>query len=363
MPSILFVTLHRPDRSPSQRFRFEQYISFLKGKGWDCEHSYLLTKSDDAYFYKQGHYLKKFAFVLRAAGKRLKEVGASSKKYDIVFIQRECFMLGTTYFESKFSKRSKIVFDFDDAIWMHQKGEIRSGNKNLSFLKKPSKTADLIKLSDLVFAGNQYLADYAKGYNQNIKIVPTTIDTDEYNPKKVTYQKSDKVCVGWSGSVTTIPHFKHAVPALLRIQEKYKDRVCFKVVGDGNYVNKELNIQGLPWRKDTELADLCGIDIGLMPLPDEEWTKGKCGLKGLQYMALEIPTIMSPVGVNTEIVEHGKNGMLASSIDEWVESISALIEDKELRERIGRAGRQTVVDKYSVEANKGLYLNYLNSLL
>lgn len=356
--SIRFVTLHRPDRSPSQRFRFEQYISFLEDNGFQCEFSFLLNESDDKKFYRPKKYIWKFWFLLKSLFKRFKEV-KSNKQPDIVFVQRECFMLGTTYFERQFSKKSKLVFDFDDSIWLQN---VSNANKKLVFLKNAGKTAELIKISDLIFAGNQYLSNYASQFNTNIKIVPTTIDTHEYKRLEV-HNSKDRICIGWSGSITTIQHFEIAIPFLKIIKDNFGDKVYFKVIGDENYTNSELNIQGVKWNKETELIDLSEIDIGIMPLPDDEWAKGKCGLKGLQYMALEIATIMSPVGVNTEIIENGVNGFLANSIEEWINVITQLIESKNLRKTIGENGRKTVIDHYSVESTKNLYLEAIKDLI
>lgn len=358
MYKVLFVTLHRPDRSPSQRFRFEQYLTILKENGFEWEWSYLISAEDDKVFYKPGKYFAKMRILLRSILKRWREV-RSKKQYDIVLVQREGFMLGSTYFEKRFSKKSKMIFDFDDSIWMQNVSE---ANRRFAFLKNPDKTADLIRMSALIFAGNEYLASYARQYNSSVQIVPTTIDTDEYQRAAVE-RKDDTVCIGWSGSVTTIQHFEFALPILERIQEKYRDRVRFKVIGDANYTYPALDIYGIGWKKETELLDLSEIDIGLMPLPDDEWAQGKCGLKGLQYMALGIATIMSPVGVNATIIEHGKNGFLASDIDEWVEVLSRLIDSQELREKIGQNGRQTVVDHYSVKANTEKYLTAFKSLV
>ncbi|MCP4438038.1 MAG: glycosyltransferase family 4 protein [Aureispira sp.] len=354
---ILFLGIHRKDRSPSQRFRFEQYLDYLEENGFQCEFSNIIRAEDDKVFYGAGNFFGKLGILMRSISKRWKE-SARAKDYDIVFVQRECFMLGTTFFEKRFAKKTKLVFDFDDSIWLQV---VSANNKSVGFLKDADKTAKLIEMSDMVFAGNPYLANYASKYNKNVKIVPTTIDTEEY--VRVPQEPRDRVCVGWSGSFTTIEHFEHCLPALAKLKEKYGDKVYFKVIGDGNYKHEELGIQGIPWTKKDELKELSEIEIGLMPLPNDEWTNGKCGLKGLQYMALDIPTIMSPVGVNTEIIQDGENGLLADGVDEWVEKISMLIDNPELRETMGKKGRKTVVDQYSVISERDNYVKHFNELL
>lgn len=279
--------------------------------------------------------------------------------YDIVFVFREALMTRSTYFERKFAaSKAKIIFDFDDAIWLTN---VSNANRRWKWMKNPNKTSKLIALADLVFAGNEFLASYARPHNPNVQIIPTTIDTEEYRHLDV--PRDTKVCIGWSGSITTIRHFEFALPFLLRIKELFGDRVTFRVIGDANYRNDELGIEGMPWQKGTEIADLSRIDIGIMPLPNDEWAKGKCGLKGLQYMALGIPTIMSPVGVNTEIIEHGVNGALAETEEEWVAELSRLIEDADLRQRVGAAARNTVEERYSVKANEHKYLLAFQQLL
>jgi len=357
MKKVLFIVNNRKDRSPGQRFRFEQYLSYLEENGFQCDFSPLLNERDDKLFYSPGNYFHKVRILLKSYFIRYKNLRESSN-YDIIFVFREALYTRSIFFEKKFAKRAKVIFDFDDSIWLQN---VSDANKRFAFLKNAAKTKDIIELSHLIFAGNEYLADYAKKYNSNIAIIPTTIDTEEYVAKSVK-KDPNVVTIGWSGSVTTIQHFSFAIPALKIIKQKYGESVAFKVIGDGNYINTELNIQGLPWAKTTELDDLSSFDIGIMPLPDDEWAKGKCGLKGLQYMALEIPTIMSPVGVNSEIIQQGENGYLASHVDEWVQTLSLLIDSKNHREEVGRNGRKTVVDKYSVESNKEKYLNAFHSL-
>jgi glycosyltransferase involved in cell wall biosynthesis len=359
MPAILFIAAHRPDRSPSQRFRFEQYLGFLKEHGFDHEFSYLISPADDKAFYGPGNLTRKLWILLKSFRKRLKDV-SRAKQFDIVFIQREAFMTGSTFFEKQLRKSgAKLVFDFDDAIWLLDTSE---GNKRFEWLKDGAKTGRIISMCDMVFAGNAYLADYARQFNSNVKIVPTTIDTNEYVRMNVP-RADNAVCIGWSGSITTIKHFEYALPFLRRIKQKYGERIKIKVIGDAAYENAELGIKGIGWSKKDEVEQLSSFDIGIMPLPDDEWAKGKCGLKGLQYMALDIPTIMSPVGVNSEIIRDGVNGFLASAEDEWVEKLSGLIESEELRRRVGKAARSTVEEKYSVTSQQENYLRYLSGLL
>lgn len=354
---ILFVAAHRRDRSPSQRFRFEQYLEYLSSKGWDVSFSYLLNQQADQVIYRPGNYFAKARIFIQALLKRYKDLRIA-KEMDIVFVQREAMMIGSTYFEKSFSRISRLVFDFDDSIWLP---DFNPHQGILNKLKNPSKTAKIIKLCDLIIAGNEYLASYARKYNDNVIIIPTTIDTDEYQRVNIK-GKDQKICIGWSGSFSTIKHFETVIPALEAIKRKYGDQITFKVIGDGDYENKNLEISGIPWQKEIEIEELSEIDIGLMPLPDDEWSKGKCALKGLQYMALEIPAIMSPVGVNNDIIQEGKNGFLAKNIDEWIDRISLLIENPDLRLKLGKAGRTTVVEQYSVQANKEKYLAAFSDL-
>jgi glycosyltransferase involved in cell wall biosynthesis len=351
MPKILFLTLHRKNRSPGQRFRHEQYLQYLEENGFEITYSNILSIKQDKVFYGSGNVIGKIIVGLSATLKRLKDV-FSANKYDYIFIYRDAFFFGI-FFEWLFKQsRAKLIFDFDDSIWLQDE------NPNQSIfqkLKNPAKTGTIISYCDHVITGNEYLKSYAQKFNSNISIIPTTIDLNEYS-KIISNKTKTGICIGWSGSFSTIKHFESALEPLSMVKEKYGDKVYFKVIGDGNYHNSQLSIQGLPWKGATEVEDLCEIDIGIMPLPDDNWSKGKCGLKGLQYMALEIPTIMSPVGVNSDIIQEGENGFLASTTEEWLEKLSLLIENEELRKKVGKAGRETVEKDFSVKANKEKWL-------
>jgi glycosyltransferase involved in cell wall biosynthesis len=358
-------------RSPGQRFRFEQYLDYLKQNGYEFEISNFLNERDDRLFYSKGNYLHKFRILLQSIYGRLKDIRRASD-YGIVFIYRDAIMIRSTFFERQFHKsKAKVIFDFDDALWLT---EVSEGNANLGWLKSPAKTKDIIRLSDMVFAGNAYLADYARHFNNNVKIVPTTIDTDYFkhtsNPELRTQNSElktaagrQRVCIGWTGTSTTMKHLRLSLPVLKILKEKYGNKVYIKVISDVPFHHEGLEIQNCKWNRETEIEDLSWFDIGIMPLPEDEWSKGKCGFKGLQYMALEIPCVMSPVGVNKEIIQNGINGYLPKDDSEWLRILSMLIESKELRDNIGRQGRQTVIEHYSFHSQKQSYLNYFNELI
>ncbi len=359
MARILFIAAHRPNRSPSQRFRFESYFDFLQSNGYECKLKYIISEKTDRIFYHPKSLLRKSIIFLQCFLLRIWHVMISGG-YDIIFIQREAFMTGSIFFEQMFKKSgAKIIFDFDDAIWKH---DVSAANKKLGWLKRPGKTADIIALADVVIAGNSYLQNFAARYNSHIVIIPTTIDTEKYTPQK-RKSHTKKICIGWSGSITTIRHFEMAIPVLLQLKEKYADAIYFNVMGDEKYYHHDLNIKGKAWNSATEVDDLNEFDIGIMPLPDDEWTKGKCALKGLQYMALQIPTVMSPVGVNNEIIIQGENGYLCSTNEEWFAALSLLIDDTALRSKTGIAARHTVEQKFSIAAQENSYLDVFKRLI
>lgn len=295
--------------------------------------------------------------MLRSVWKRLKDL-RRARKMDIVFIQREALLLGSSFFEKRFYRSgARVIFDFDDSIWLL---DTSPGNKTWGWLKNPDKTKTNIAHAHTVIAGNAYLADYARQFNPRVEIIPTTIDTGFHIPMPE-LRHGHQVVIGWSGSISTIKHFEYALPFLRRLKEKYGDAIVIKVIGDANYRNEELQVVSKGWSAATEVRDLNTFDIGIMPLPDDEWAKGKCGLKGLSYMACGVPTVMSPVGVNKEIIEHGVNGYLAGTAEEWVKYLSELVDSRLLRQQFGNAGRDAVLKRYSVEANKERYLQVLKS--
>ncbi len=357
---ILFIGPHRPNRSPSQRFRMEQYFPYLTQQGFTCDYSWFIDEKDDEIMYSTGNRSAKFFLFVKAIGIRLRDV-LRANKYDLIFVQREAFMTGSVFFEKQFARScQKLIYDIDDAIWFHDTSE---GNNSLGWLKRPAKTVEIIQLATLVIAGNNYLADFAKQYNSRVVIIPTVIDTDIYKPKGTSKIPGSPLCIGWIGSISTVKHFRLLLSVFQKLKDRYEEKICIRLIGDKKTLIDEPWIEKVNWIADNEVHQLNQLDIGVMPLPADEWSKGKCGFKAIQYMSLEIPSVVSPVGVNTEIVQHGINGFLARSEEEWYRFLSMLIESKELRIKLGKAARKTIIARYSLQSQIPFLVDKLKALV
>jgi glycosyltransferase involved in cell wall biosynthesis len=354
--NVFFLFPYPLGESPSQRFRFEQYFKFLEKAGvtaykqsfWDIKTWQVL--------YKKGHIAQKVIGFLTGIVKRiylLLKIG----KADYVFIHREVMPVGPPVFEWIVAKifRKKIIYDFDDAIWL---SNTSAENRMVSFIKWHSKTELICKWSYRVSCGNNYLADFAKQFNQEVVFNPTTIDTEgHHNPAHYPQHSTEKITVGWTGSHSTLKYIDVVVPVLKQPEAKYGDDFQFIVIANKKPALSLSNLVFIPWKEKTEIEDLSKIDIGIMPLTDDIWAKGKCGFKALQYMALQIPAVVSPVGVNTEIIDSGINGFICSAENEWFDTIDKLIADKTLRQQIGVNARKKVIEHYSVLSNASTFLS------
>jgi glycosyltransferase involved in cell wall biosynthesis len=353
---VLAIVPSLRDTSPGQRFRLEQWEPILREKGVEITYSPFETEELRRILHQDGNTLQKIRTVIRNMNRRRSEV-RSFKDFDLVYVFREASLLGPAWFERSLARSGiPMVFDFDDAIFHAYRSP---SNGYLSYLKFPRKTGEICKLSTHVMAGNQYLADYAAQFNKNVTIVPTTIDTEKY--RVVEKKDSETVTIGWSGSFSTVQHLDTIRDVLQKLARQEKFRL--RVIGTSNYELSGVDIEPLEWKSETEIEDLQKIDIGLMPLPDEQWSKGKCGLKALQYMALGIPTVCSPVGVNSTIIQDGENGFLADGADEWIEKITRLIHSAELRKKLGMAGRKTVEESYSAKSQAPRVFEIFDRLL
>jgi glycosyltransferase involved in cell wall biosynthesis len=346
--SILFITPYPYGHAPSQRFRFEQYLTILS-QDYKIKQASFWTEESWLSLYKNTNFfIKIFNFISAFINRFLLLFNIS--KYDFIFIHRESTPIGPPLIEFLIAKvfKKKIIYDFDDAIWLHNVSE---KNKPVKYLKANWKVKYICKWAYKVSCGNSFLADYAKKYNSAVYIIPTTIDLDYHELKS---KKNKKITIGWTGTHSTMKHLELIVPVISKLEKQID--FSFLVISDKAPNFKLKSLEFIPWNKSTEIEDLNRIDIGIMPLYNSEWEKGKCGFKGLQYMALGIPTVMSSVGVNQEIVNQAKNGFLANNNNEWIDILTSLLESIRLREELGKAGKQTIEDRFSVKSNTNKYL-------
>ncbi len=340
---VLAVVPSIYDTSPGQRFRIEQWEPILRESGVEITYAPFETEELRSILYRGGKIFAKIGGVISSMNRRSGELN-SLNEFDLIYLFREAALLGPPWFERKIARTGQpIVFDFDDAVFFSYKSP---SNGYLSYLKFPGKTAEICRLSAHVLAGNEFLAEYARANNKNVTIIPTTIDTEKY---QFIERENDpnNLTIGWSGSFSTIQHLDTIRDVLQELAKTEKFRL--RVIGTPQYKIPGIDVEALLWRSETEIYDLRHIDIGLMPLPDDNWSKGKCGLKALQYMALGVPSICSPVGVNSTIIKDGENGFLAGNKAEWIEKIKVLIHEPELRRKLGPAGRETVEREYSAK--------------
>jgi len=352
---ILFLVPYPLGEAPSQRFRFEQYFGYLNDAGIRYSCQAFLTKKTWHILYKPRHYIQKIAGISWGFIRRL-GILFTIYQYDFVFIHREATPIGPPVIEWIIAKLigKKIIFDFDDAIWLPNTTQ---ENKIASALKFHSKTKYICTWAHKVSVGNQYLFDFAKIYNQSVVYNPTTVDT--LNQHVIdTYQKGNKITIGWTGTHSTLIYLYELVEVLQRLEEKHD--FYFMVIADKNPQLPLKSFVFREWSKKDEIALLNKIDIGVMPLKDDLWAKGKCGFKALQYMSLEIPTLASDIGVNTAIIEHSKNGFICRAYEDWYNYLELLINDTSLRLDIGKAARVTVEDLYSVKSNYKNFLGLFN---
>jgi glycosyltransferase involved in cell wall biosynthesis len=353
---ILFISPYPTGEAPSQRFRFEQYFKLLRSKGHTLETSPFLTIDAWNILYKEGYTFQKIWALIRGYGQRFLDL-LRMGGFDAVFIHREASPFGPPLFEWIVTKLlgKYTVYDFDDAIWIPNASET---NKQLTLMfKQFSKTADICRWSDVVSVGNSYLAGYAQRFNTNVVINPTTIDTDEYHNTIATHN-NHKFTIGWTGSHSTVQYLDEIFPVLKRLEEKYDFE--FHVICDTPPKFQLKSLKFVPWNKKTEIDDLLNFNVGLMPLPDDVWAKGKCGFKALQYMALGIPAIVSGVGVNAEIVDHGINGCVCNTPEEWYTSLEKIITDPFYLKKLSEKTRERIVSTYSTASNSANFLRLLN---
>lgn len=351
---VLFFVPY-PSEGPSNRFRVEQYLPYLQKEGIDYSLRPFINSRIYKILYRKGFLLRKFLFFIFFTMRRARDI-VDARKYDIVFVHREVYPIGSLIERLLKVFSRKIIYDFDDALFIPNAS---GSNRGIEIFKDVSKIQKIIKISDHVIAGNNFLRNYALRFNKPVSVIPTSIDTDRYKPA-ASKNSNAHLTLGWIGSSTTVKYLNMLSEAFNALFLKYHN---IRLVIVGGKWNKLIsaNISCKEWNLESEISYLQSFDIGIMPLSDDEWSKGKCAFKIIEYMSVGIPVVASAVGMNKEVIEDGGNGFLASSSEEWFRKISLLMDDAGLRITIGKAGRKTAEEKYSLKVNAPKFIAVLKS--
>jgi len=323
--SILFIT--KSKNAPSTRYRAIAYFNLLRSSGW--------------------HPLQ--IAVKKNPLARLRLLYSASKA-DVVVILRKTF--SGSFFHLLRLCSSRIVLDFDDAIFCRSNGTYSTTRWN--------RFTRVARGCQHIWAGNEYLAEVALRYNSATTILPTSLKPEKYAIKEI--KPNDTLDLVWIGSGSTRKYLETGLPMLEQLADIFP-HLRLKIIADFDLPSSRLHTVAVPWSVETESEALSSAHIGIAPMPNNSWTKGKCGLKILQYMAAGLPVVSSPAGVNGEIVKHGVTGFLAESPEEWQRAIAKIAQDPNLRQVMGRAGRKRVTDCYSISVTYQKMARALDILL
>jgi len=351
---ILLLSRYGP-LGASSRVRSCQYLPYLKAHGIDVTEAPLLDDDYVKSLYSGG--TKAFLPVLSAYFRRLGDI-FTSRYFDLVWIEKEIFPWMPALAELVLSKlKIPYVVDYDDAIFhrydMHHRHTVR-------FLLG-RKIDKVMRNASVVIVGNEYLADRSRQAGvRRVEYLPTVVDLEKYSG----YQsacRNNLITIGWIGTPVTQRYLQKIVHSLSEVCHRDCARVV--LIGAKNPKFQDVPVVIRSWSEETEVTDIQGFDVGIMPLPDSPWERGKCGYKLIQYMACGKPVVASPVGVNMEIVEHGVNGFLAGSTREWLEALTILIDNPGLRKKMGIEGRKMVKKKYCIQVTAPRLVSIFNTVV
>jgi glycosyltransferase involved in cell wall biosynthesis len=354
---LLIVCPHPVGVAPGQRLKYEQYFEYFEQNGYELDIRPFQTMRFWEIVFKKGFLLEKVFWTLYGYLQRFLLL-FQLRNYDTVYIFLWVTPFGPPFFEALYSKISrKMIFDIDDLVFL---GKSSANNSWISKIKGKQKPIYLMKHAHHVITCTPYLDKFVRQFNQNTTDISSTINTHTYQPIN-TYQNDHKIILGWSGSHSTAKYLYLLKDVFIELNR----RVPFKllVMGAQSFEIEGVEVEVVPWSEAAEIPTIQRFDIGLYPLPDEEWVHGKSGLKALQYMAMGVPTVASRIGEAIErVIADGESGFLVRGYkEEWLEKLTLLIENPTMREKIGKMGRKTVVEKYSIDANKDTYLKVIAS--
>jgi len=353
---ILIICPHPVGYVPGQRLKYEQYFDIFRDAGYDVIVSPFMSERFQQIVYKKGKVAEKILWTLAGYFKRITDL-FRVPAYDVVYVFLWVAPFAPPILEWCTRKMAKkMIYDIDDLVFLSPPS---SANPLIHYLRSPRNHIYLMKTADHIITCTPYLDAFVRKYNQDTTDISSTINTDVYKPK-ADYAIKGKFTIGWSGSHSTSKYL-HLLDDIFQELAKEHDFTLL-VMGDADFKLPGVNVQALPWKEEYEVATISRFDVGLYPLPDEEWVLGKSGLKALQYMALGIPTIATGIGAIFRIIQNEENGFLVLDKNGWKKTIIALKNDQQLRASVGKRAAETVENYYSINSNKVKYLTILDQL-
>ena len=346
--SVLFIPFGTM-RIAASRYRVYQYIGYLVEQNIKCKVFSIISDFTTRQMINSARFTstKKTLYYLQVVMEKLLRflpILILARKYNVIFLQRTTLPFGLEKVLRMVNKN--IVFDLDDAIFLPDRKE-RGLLAKLKEYSKDCEVSAILKVARIAVVENEYIESYVSKFCQNIYFIPGPIDTvKNFLAHKL---ESERIIIGWIGSPSTREYLDMLRSVFRELSKSH--RFIVKLVGAGDYFLDGVEIINVEWTFDSEVSQLQSFDIGVMPMPDNEWTNGKLGCKMLQYMAVGIPAVVSYTPTNAEVICEGENGMMADSEKEWFEKLSLLINDGQLRKKIGLNGRRTAEEKFSLKVN------------
>lgn len=356
-PRLLILCPFPVGVAAGQRLKYEQYLDDWRALGWDITVSPFMDQALWDVVYRSGSLAAKVIGTAKGVLRRWRDL-LRMRRYDAVYVYISASPIGSTLTErlTRLLAR-RLIYDIEDNI-LDQSSAGRSINPIAALLRSTGKPRLLTRTADEVITASPFLVDRCRAINAHhqCSLIPPSVDTDRFVPGP--HDATAVPVIGWTGTFSSEPYLDLLRPMLQRLAQRVKFKL--RVIGNFDYALPGVDLEVVQWSKATEVEDMQAIDIGLYPLPNDDWVLGKAGLKVIQYMAFGIPSVSSNVGTATLQVRHGETGYLVDTEDEWVSTLEMLVRDADLRARIGTAARTEAVRHYSRQAVAGQYRTILD---
>jgi glycosyltransferase involved in cell wall biosynthesis len=355
---VLALTPNLTGSSPGQRSSIELWDRVLARDGTTVEYAPFETAALAEVLGRKGHLLLKTREMLKAYGRRLREL-RTLDRFDAVFVYREAALVGPAFLERRVAASGKpIIYQLDDPLYVPYRSP---SNGLLSYLKFFGKVGTICRLSRVVIVNSSHHREYAARYNRDVRIIPSVVDGESYRRRPGDDQGSEPACIGWSGSASSAANLRLLPDPLRELCKRTDFRL--HLIGAPESTLADFGASRQAWRAQSEVEDLCRLDIGLVPLLDTPWNRRKFIMKVVQYMALGIVPVATPIGSNPEVIEHGRNGFLAGSAEEWSRCLEILVKDPALRRRMAAEAARTAHARYTLQANEPQIIDAFRSAL